>query len=93
MKKKKIRFLVLGSNSFSGSNFINLLLKNFHFTIGLSRSKELNKVFLIKSTNAGLSTIKLQLSEQKIDVENYYNDDFQPIFEKISNHFSSQIFF
>ena len=46
MKKKKIRFLVLGSNSFSGSNFINLLLKNFHFTIGLSRSKELNKVFL-----------------------------------------------
>ena len=48
-KSKKItinKFLVIGSNSFSGSNFINYLLKKKHKVIGISRSKEINKVFL-----------------------------------------------
>lgn len=43
MKKK---FLVLGSNSFSGSNFIKYLLKKEYEVIGVSRSNEYNKIFL-----------------------------------------------
>jgi len=60
--------------------------KYFYYDV----EEELNKVFLIKSTKAGLSTIKLELSEHKIDVENYYNDDFQPIFKKIVSKLSQE---
>jgi dTDP-glucose 4,6-dehydratase len=45
-KIDNVRFLVIGSNSFSGSHFVKgLLLKGFK-TWGISRSKEPNKVFL-----------------------------------------------
>lgn len=40
------RFLVIGSNSFSGASFIKHLLENEHDVIGISRSEELNKVYL-----------------------------------------------
>jgi energy-coupling factor transporter ATP-binding protein EcfA2 len=60
--------------------------KYFYYEV----AEELNKVFLIKSNKAGLSTIKLELSEQKIDVDNYYNDNFQPIFEKIVSKLSQE---
>ena len=43
MKKK---FLVLGSNSFSGSNFINLLLKKNCKVVGVSRSGKFSNVYL-----------------------------------------------
>ena len=43
MKKK---FLVLGSNSFSGSSFINFLLKKNYKVLGTSRSKEYDKAYL-----------------------------------------------
>ncbi len=43
MRKK---FLVLGSNSFSGSNFINFLLKKNQSVIGVSRSNEYKKIYL-----------------------------------------------
>ena len=39
-------FLVLGSNSFSGSNFVSFLLKEGFDVIGVSRSEELNACFL-----------------------------------------------
>ena len=39
------RFLVIGSNSFSGSHFCSLLLKEGHQVFGLSRSKEPEQVF------------------------------------------------
>ena len=42
----KSKFLIIGSNSFSGSSFISYLLKKKFKVIGISRSKELNKVFL-----------------------------------------------
>ena len=38
--------LVIGSNSFSGANFVNFILNKKIKVIGVSRSKELNKVFL-----------------------------------------------
>tara|TARA_Y100001958_G_C21143119_1_gene481268 strand:+ start:142 stop:1146 length:1005 start_codon:yes stop_codon:yes gene_type:complete len=46
LKVKKDRYLVLGSNSFSGSNFIDHLLDKKHIVTGVSRSKEINDVFL-----------------------------------------------
>lgn len=38
--------LIIGSNSFSGSSFVNFLLKNKFQVFGVSRSKQLNSVFL-----------------------------------------------
>ena len=43
---KKEKFLVIGSNSFSGSHFVNCLLTEGYKVWGISRSKEPNKVFL-----------------------------------------------
>lgn len=43
--KKKI-FLILGSNSFSGSHFVDYILKKKYRVIGVSRSNEPNNVFL-----------------------------------------------
>ncbi len=40
------RFLVIGSNSFSGSNFVKFLLDNCYQVYGISRSKEPHKIFL-----------------------------------------------
>ena len=39
-------FLVIGSNSFSGSNFVNYLIKSNYKVIGVSRSKEPHVNFL-----------------------------------------------
>ena len=40
------RFLVIGSNSFSGSSFIRHLLKEDHDVMGISRSEEIHQVYL-----------------------------------------------
>tara|TARA_A100001388_G_C28766628_1_gene501111 strand:+ start:1812 stop:2816 length:1005 start_codon:yes stop_codon:yes gene_type:complete len=42
----KERFLVIGSNSFSGSHFIKRLIRNGYFTHGVSRSEQPNLAFL-----------------------------------------------
>lgn len=39
-------FLIIGSNSFSGSSFVNYLLEKDYEVIGVSRSDELNNVYL-----------------------------------------------
>ena len=39
------KYLVIGSNSFSGSNLINKILQNKKKVIGISRSKENSKIF------------------------------------------------
>ena len=41
-----MKILVIGSNSFSGSNFVNFLLDLGHDVIGVSRSEEYNRIFL-----------------------------------------------
>lgn len=48
---KRYDYLILGSNSFSGSSFVNYLLDKNKTVMGLSRSKELNKIFLSYSSN------------------------------------------
>jgi dTDP-glucose 4,6-dehydratase len=40
------KYFIIGSNSFSGSSFIDYLLKHGHSVIGTSRSDELHKSFL-----------------------------------------------
>ena len=42
----KERFLIIGSNSFSGSSFIKYLLENNYQVLGVSRSDELDDIFL-----------------------------------------------
>ena len=41
-----MKVAVIGSNSFSGSNFINFLLKRNYEVLAISRSKEYHDVFL-----------------------------------------------
>ena len=41
----KFKYLIIGCNSFSGSNFVNFLLKKNINTIGISRSKLKKKLF------------------------------------------------
>ena len=43
---KKSNFLILGSNSFSGSSFIDFLLSKKYRVVGVSRSSEINNVYL-----------------------------------------------
>jgi dTDP-glucose 4,6-dehydratase len=42
----RIKFLVIGSNSFSGAQFIKFLVENNNDVLGVSRSKEINDVYL-----------------------------------------------
>ena len=53
--------LIIGSNSFSGSSFVDFLLKNNFDVFGISRSKEINNVFLpyfkIQNNKTNLSFI------------------------------------
>ena len=77
MRKK---FLVLGSNSFSGSNFISFALKKNCKVIGFSRSKEYKKVYLPYKNSHNLSNFKFF----RININNDLNKlksvfkDFRP---------------
>jgi dTDP-glucose 4,6-dehydratase len=67
------KFLILGSNSFSGSNFINFLLKKKCKVVGVSRSKEYKKIYLPykKSSNLKNYTFyKLNINNnlEKLDI-------------------------
>ena len=48
---KTFDYLILGSNSFSGSSFVNFLLNKNKKVLGLSRSKELDKLFDVGFTD------------------------------------------
>ena len=48
------KFLILGSNSFAGSNFVNYLLSKKYSVIGLSRSKENPSHFSCYKRNTNL---------------------------------------
>jgi dTDP-glucose 4,6-dehydratase len=51
------RFVVLGSNSFSGSHFTEYLLKQGHHVLGISRSAEPEAVFLPYKGNQNYSDL------------------------------------
>ena len=52
------KFLVLGSNSFSGSNFINLLLSKNCKVVGISRSNQYNSVYLSYRSSVNIKSFK-----------------------------------
>jgi len=51
-------YLIIGSNSFSGSNFINYLLNKGSTVIGISRSKEINCEYLKYKDNNKIKNFK-----------------------------------
>ena len=57
--------LIIGSNSFAGSNFCDYLLSKKFNVIGVSRSKEINQIFLKYKNN---KNYKKNFSFYKIDI-------------------------
>lgn len=75
---KTEKFVVIGSNSFSGSHFVDYLLENGAEVIGMSRSPELSPAFLpYKSRKGKFKFHQLDLNK---DLENMIQviRDFQP---------------
>lgn len=67
----KSPILILGSNSFAGSNFCDYLLSKKIKVIGVSRSKEINKIFLKYKSN---TYYKKNFSFHKIDLNKNLNE-------------------
>ena len=76
-------FLVLGSNSFSGSHFVNFLLDHGHDVVGISRSNEIQDVFLPYKAHPALAFFQFR----KIDL----NDDLDLLMDLISEKRPSHI--
>ena len=53
-----MKVLVIGSNSFSGSNLVNKLLNEGYDVIGISRSEEYSEVFLPYKKNPRLKNFR-----------------------------------
>ena len=73
-------FLVIGSNSFSGSQFIKFLLENGNDVIGVSRSAEINDVYLPYKWEKYNSTFKfypIDINHQLSDLIEILNE-FKP---------------
>lgn len=72
------RFLIIGSNSFSGAHFVRHLLQNGHEALGVSRSQEPHDVFLpYKWLSSGLERYQFE----QIDL----NHDLDHLMEIIQN--------
>ena len=69
MEKLKKKYLVMGSNSFSGSNLIDYLLNKNHSVLGISRSKEIQKEFLPYKNNKNIRLFTFK----KIDINKKIN--------------------
>jgi len=76
-------YLVVGSNSFSGSHFINFLLDQGHEVLGVSRSDEIRDVFLPYTAHPASSLLRFQ----KIDL----NKDLDLLMDLISENRPSHI--
>ena len=82
-------FLVIGSNSFSGAQFIKYLLENGNVVIGVSRSNEINDVYLPykeEISNENFKFYPIDINHQLSDLIEILNE-FKP--EYIVN-FSAQ---
>ena len=66
MKKKVI---IIGSNSFAGSNFIDYLLTNNFSVVGISRSKENKKINSCYKNNKNISNFKFLKLDLNKDCE------------------------
>ncbi len=77
-----MKYLVIGSNSFSGSNFVNFLLNKKNNVIGVSRSKEINPVFLLYKNNINIKNFSFYKIDLNKDLKNLVKicDKFKPDF-------------
>ena len=77
------KIFVLGSNSFSGSNFVNKALKSGYKVMGISRSSEPAKVFLPYKWNDNKleNTLEKDFIFRKLDL----NNDLKEIIECIDS--------
>ena len=66
-----MKFLVLGSNSFSGSNFINFLLNKNHRVIGISRSKQYKNIYLPYRKSSNLKFFKFYKLDINLDIKKF----------------------
>ncbi len=79
-----MKILVIGSNSFSGSNFVLEALESGYEVIGISRSEESKKVFLPYKWNQNLEKFKSKFLFYKINLNRDLSelisivDNFQP---------------
>ena len=74
------KFLVIGSNSFSGAQFIKYLLENDCNVIGVSRSNEINNVYLPYKWKNNIENYKfytIDINHQLSDLIDTINE-FQP---------------
>ena len=77
----KYDFLILGSNSFSGSNFVNYLLSKKYKVIGISRSKQKKKLFFPQTKKKSkfflFKKLNLNRDQKKIiDLVNRYKPKY-----------------
>jgi len=79
----KDSFLVIGSNSFSGSQFIDYLLSKHQSVIGVSRSQEINSVFLPHKKSQNLSSYHFE----QIDI----NKDLNKLLKLLNDHKTSYV--
>jgi dTDP-glucose 4,6-dehydratase len=77
------KFLVIGSNSFSGSHFVNQLLLKGNQVCGVSRSAEPDKVFL--PYKWGENIVHINDSKKTIDNFKFYSLDLNTSINKIDN--------
>tara|TARA_Y100000389_G_C17471474_1_gene531650 strand:- start:28630 stop:29616 length:987 start_codon:yes stop_codon:yes gene_type:complete len=77
-----MKYLIIGSNSFSGSNFVNFLLSKNNIVRGVSRSKEINSVFLPYKKNKNIKNFKFYKIDLNKDLKKLINicDIFKPNF-------------
>ena len=80
----KDRYLIIGSNSFSGSNFINYILSKKVKVIGTSRSNEINKIYLSYKKNK----LVKNFSFFKVDLNHDYLKLFK-IIKKFKPNFNN----
>lgn len=74
------RFLIIGSNSFSGAQFVKYLLQQNHEVLGVSRSEELNKVYLPYSWINSLAAFRFESVDINHDLDKLISlcNEFQP---------------
>ena len=76
------KVLVIGSNSFSGSSFIDFILDKKYQVIGVSRSFEQKPIFLRYKKNKNLKNYKFH----KVDLNNDYNKLFKILLREKPNY-------
>tara|TARA_A100001015_G_scaffold265576_1_gene314091 strand:+ start:1463 stop:2461 length:999 start_codon:yes stop_codon:yes gene_type:complete len=78
----KNNIFIIGSNSFSGSNFINFLLDKKLFVVGISRSKENKNIYLKYKKNKNIKNFKFY----KADINKNFN-----LIKKLLNKYKPSI--